>query len=134
MHSQTGGFGNGEFGWATDDPKNSFTDAEGLHIVPTLTVESTSITEAQLLNGYTLNITAAGGDGSCTSTDNKMCSIRSNDTMGYILPPARSARLTTKGKKAIKYGRVEVVAKMPKGDWLWPAICTFLVLYLSLIY
>jgi beta-glucanase (GH16 family) len=30
--------------------------------------------------------------------------------------------LTTKGKKSIKYGKVEVVAKMPKGDWLWPAI------------
>jgi beta-glucanase (GH16 family) len=120
---QTGGFGNGEFGWATDDSKNSFTDAEGLHIVPTLTTESTSITESQLLDGYTLNITAAGGDGSCTSTDVKMCSIRSNETLGYILPPARSARMTTKGKKTIKYGRVEVVAKMPKGDWLWPAIC-----------
>ena len=28
----------------------------------------------------------------------------------------------TRGKKSIKYGRVEVVAKMPQGDWLWPAI------------
>lgn len=36
--------------------------------------------------------------------------------------PVRSARLTTKGKKSIKYGRVEVTAKMPQGDWLWPAI------------
>lgn len=121
---QTGGFGNGEFGWATDDSKNSFTDSEGLHIVPTLTTESTSITEAQLIDGYSLNLTKAGGDGSCTSTDVKMCSVRSNATLGYILPPARSARMTTKGKKSIKYGRVEVVAKMPKGDWLWPAICT----------
>ncbi|KAN0093454.1 Concanavalin A-like lectin/glucanase domain containing protein [Hyaloscypha variabilis] len=31
-------------------------------------------------------------------------------------------RITTKGKKTIKYGKVEVVAKLPKGDWLWPAI------------
>jgi len=77
------------------------------------------------MNGYTLNITVAGGDGSCTSDDVKMCSIRSNATLGTILPPARSARITTKGKKTIKYGRVEVIAKMPKGDWLWPAICMF---------
>ena len=28
----------------------------------------------------------------------------------------------TRGKKNIRYGRVEVVAKMPVGDWLWPAI------------
>jgi beta-glucanase (GH16 family) len=30
--------------------------------------------------------------------------------------------LNTKGKKSIKYGRVEVVAKSADGDWLWPAI------------
>jgi beta-glucanase (GH16 family) len=39
-----------------------------------------------------------------------------------MIPPVRSARLTTKGKKSIRYGRVEVVAKLPRGDWLWPAI------------
>lgn len=43
-------------------------------------------------------------------------------TSGAIINPVRSARLTTKGSKSIKYGRVEVVAKMPKGSWLWPAI------------
>lgn len=39
-----------------------------------------------------------------------------------MIPPVRSARLTTKGNKGIRYGRVEVVAKLPKGDWIWPAI------------
>jgi beta-glucanase (GH16 family) len=120
---QTGGYGNGEFDWTTKDPKNSFVDAEGLHIVPTLTTESTDITEAQLLNGYTLNITSSSGDGSCTATDYKSCGVRSNSTIGTIIPPVRSARMTTKGKKSIKYGRVEIVAKMAKGDWLWPALC-----------
>ncbi|KAF2677058.1 glycoside hydrolase family 16 protein [Lentithecium fluviatile CBS 122367] len=118
---QTGGFGTGSFDWTTTDSKNSFTDGDGLHIVPTITTESTDISEAQLFNGYTLNLTKAG-DGSCTSTDYKQCSMRSNDTTGVIIPPVRSARLSTKGKKFIKYGRVEVVAKMPRGDWLWPAI------------
>jgi beta-glucanase (GH16 family) len=123
---QTGGYGNGEFDWTTNDPKNTFVDAEGLHIVPTLTTESTSITEEQLLNGYTLNITKSDGDGSCTSTDAiKACGVRSNATLGTIIPPVRSARMTTKGKKSIKYGRVEIVAKMAKGDWLWPALCKF---------
>jgi beta-glucanase (GH16 family) len=75
------------------------------------------------VNGYTLNITKAEGDGSCTSTDYKSCGIRSNSTTGAIIPPVRSARLTTRGKKSIKYGRIEVVAKAAKGDWLWPAIC-----------
>ena len=119
---QSGGFGTGSFDWTTSDKANSFTDAEGLHIVPTLTTESTDITEAQLYNGYTLNLTKSGGDGSCTSDDYKSCSIKSNETTGLVIPPVRSARLSTKGKKTIKYGRVEVVAKMPRGDWLWPAI------------
>ncbi|KAJ5593911.1 uncharacterized protein N7459_000119 [Penicillium hispanicum] len=125
---QLGGYGTGSFDWTTDDPTNSYVDAEGLHIVPTLTLETTNITAAQLWNGYTLNLTA---DGTCTSTTqrtsdeqttNSNCAIRSNSTSGKIINPVRSARLTTQGKKSIKYGRVEVVAKLAKGDWLWPAI------------
>lgn len=100
-----------------------FVDSEGLHIVPTLTTESTSITPEQLVDGYTLNLTKAGGDGSCTGASSAACSIRSNKTTGAIIPPVRSARLNTRGKKSIRYGRVEVVAKMPRGEWLWPAIC-----------
>ncbi|KAH6642934.1 concanavalin A-like lectin/glucanase domain-containing protein [Boeremia exigua] len=119
---QTGGFGTGEFTWATDDPQNAFVDSEGLHIVPTLTTEATNITDIQIFHGYAVNLTVAGGDGTCTSADVDKCSVRSNMTLGRIIPPVRSARLITKGKKSIKYGRVEVVAKMPKGDWLWPAI------------
>ncbi|KAF2099299.1 glycosyl hydrolase [Rhizodiscina lignyota] len=119
---QIDGFGVGSFDWDTTDPKNSFVDAEGLHIVPTLTNETTNINDDKLYNGYTLNLTKAGGDGSCTGTTNAQCSIHSNSTLGSMIPPVRSARLTTKGKKTIKYGRVEVTAKMPEGDWLWPAI------------
>lgn len=33
-----------------------------------------------------------------------------------------SARLSTKGSHSIRFGKVEVVAKLPRGDWLWPAI------------
>jgi len=33
-----------------------------------------------------------------------------------------SARISTKGKYSIQYGKVEVRAKLPRGDWLWPAI------------
>ncbi|CAD6448760.1 84755455-ab05-4b84-aba7-01394a00b53e [Sclerotinia trifoliorum] len=121
---QRGGFGTGSFEWTTNDPQNAYTDAEGLHIVPTLTVNSTNITPAQILNGYTLNLTTDNrADGVCTSDDaGTSCSMYSNITAGTIINPVRSARLSTKGKKTIKYGKIEVVAKMPKGDWLWPAI------------
>jgi hypothetical protein len=117
---QRGGFGTGSFEWTTNDSRNAYIDAEGLHIIPTLTVDDTDITPAEILDGYTLNLTT---DGTCTSSDSGFsCSIYSNKTSGDIINPVRSARLTTKGKKTIKYGKVEVVAKMPKGDWLWPAI------------
>ena len=33
-----------------------------------------------------------------------------------------SGKLTTVTSYSMKYGRVEVKAKLPKGDWLWPAI------------
>lgn len=118
---QLDGYGTGSFDWTTSDPKNSFVDEEGLHIVPTLTSQSTAITDEQIYNGFTVNLTA---DGTCTDAKNTPanCVIRSDNKLGYTIPPVRSARLTTKGKKTIKYGKVEVVAKMPQGDWLWPAI------------
>ena len=91
--------------------------------MPTLTTDTTPITVAEITNGYTLNLTQAGGDGSCTGTTNEACSVHSNSTLGTVINSVRSARLNTKGSRAIRYGRVEVVAKLPAGDWLWPAIC-----------
>uniref|UniRef100_A0A6P7GA73 Beta-1,3-glucan-binding protein-like n=1 Tax=Diabrotica virgifera virgifera TaxID=50390 RepID=A0A6P7GA73_DIAVI len=41
---------------------------------------------------------------------------------GFILPPIASAQLTTKNKVAFKYGKIEVRAKLPKGDWIYPEI------------
>ncbi|KAF7268731.1 hypothetical protein GWI33_018084 [Rhynchophorus ferrugineus] len=40
----------------------------------------------------------------------------------FILPPVLSSQLTTKGKFSFKYGRIEVKAKLPKGDWLYPEL------------
>ncbi|KHN95758.1 Concanavalin A-like lectin/glucanase [Metarhizium album ARSEF 1941] len=118
---QLDGFGTGSFDWTTTDPKNSYVDSDGLHIVPTLTNETTPITNADLFANYTLDLTK---DGSCTSNNaNASCIITSDPQKGTMIPPIRSARLSTKGKKSIRYGRVEVVARLPKGDWIWPAIC-----------
>ena len=33
-----------------------------------------------------------------------------------------SARITTQNSATIAFGKVEVRAKIPSGDWLWPAI------------
>ncbi|KAM3502870.1 hypothetical protein MY11210_008925 [Beauveria gryllotalpidicola] len=117
---QLDGFGNHAFDWTTTDARNSYVDGDGLHIVPTLTTETTSITAAQMYANYTLSLDA---DKSCTGAFNSSaCVLRSDPKTGAFVPPVRSARLTTRGARSIRYGMVEVVARMPRGDWLWPAI------------
>jgi beta-glucanase (GH16 family) len=46
---------------------------------------------------------------------------QTNITSGDIIQPVKSGRISAKSR-AIRYGKVEVTAKIPLGDWLWPAI------------
>lgn len=117
FEQQVGGFGNGVFDWTTDSKRNAYVEDGRLYIVPTLTEDVYS--DAEINNGYTVNLTRAG---TCTGSTKSACEVTSNSTTGTILPPVQSARLTTRFSRSIKYGRVEVRAKMPRGDWLWPAI------------
>lgn len=41
---------------------------------------------------------------------------------GFILPPVLSAKMNTRNKFSFKYGKIEVRAKLPKGDWLYPIL------------
>ena len=54
----------------------------------------------------------------CTSNTDYGCQRQGTGT-NYI-NPIQSARLRTVNSFNFRYGRVEVEAKMPKGDWLWP--------------
>jgi hypothetical protein len=54
---QRGGFGSGTFEWTTKDPRNAYTDAGGLHIVPTLTQDDTGLSKDQMTDNYVLNMT-----------------------------------------------------------------------------
>ncbi|KAF0323648.1 Beta-1,3-glucan-binding protein [Colletotrichum sp. SAR11_59] len=110
-----GGFGNGEFEWTTADAENIFFQDGALVIKPTLT-DNTMIEKDTLVDLLK--------DGTCTSDKFSDCVAATNTTAGNstIVPPVKSGRLNTKKGATIKYGRVEVVAKLPKGDWLWPAI------------
>ncbi|KAI0033592.1 glycoside hydrolase family 16 protein [Vararia minispora EC-137] len=109
-----GGFGNGEFEMTTSSTNNSFIKNNQLYILPTLT--SDIIGRQAVFDGYTYNLT------DCTNANLTACGAVSNLTAQSVINPAMSARLTTRGKKNIQYGRVEVTAKLPRGDWLWPAI------------
>jgi beta-glucanase (GH16 family) len=72
------------------------------------------------------NSTTTGSSNSTTTsnstTSTNPCTAISNAQSGTVINPVMSGRLNTRGKRTIKYGRVEVRAKLPQGDWLWPAI------------
>ncbi|KAF9473865.1 ectomycorrhiza-upregulated GH16 glucan endo-1,3-beta-glucosidase precursor [Pholiota conissans] len=129
------GFGNGEFEMTTSSRNNSFISNGMLYIVPTLTADN--IGTAAVFNGTVYNITDCTFN--LTRPDNgfiiqdgervfdwdsyyRSCSAVSNSTAGTVINPVQSARLTTRKSASIKYGRVEIRAKMPNGDWLWPAM------------
>ncbi|KAF9005039.1 concanavalin A-like lectin/glucanase domain-containing protein [Cyathus striatus] len=118
------GFGNGEFEMTTGSENNSFIQNGNLYIMPTLTTDN--IGNDAILDGSIFNITGVSSIGQDQDFDAagyyKACSAVSNATAGTIINPVQSARLTTRRSASIKYGRVEVRAKIPTGDWLWPAI------------
>lgn len=110
---QSGGFGNGEFEMTTNTDENVFVKDGIMYIKPTLQ-------DANLITtNNTINLTELG---TCTSTVWSDCVATTNTTNGTIVNPVKSGRMTTLKGATIKYGRVEVVAQIPAGDWLWPAI------------
>ena len=111
------GYGHGEFEWTTASDNNSFVQDNTLYLVPTLT--SDHIGADNVYSGYTLNLTA---DGTCTSTNVSQCVAVSNSSRLTVINPVMSARLTTRNSVSLKYGKVEVRARFPTGDWLWPSI------------
>ena len=56
----------------------------------------------------------------CTSPSSYGCERTGNG--GNIINPISSARLRSANSFAFTYGKVEARAKLPLGDWLWPAI------------
>ncbi|KAG7444283.1 concanavalin A-like lectin/glucanase [Guyanagaster necrorhizus] len=109
-----GGFGNGEFQVATSSDKNAYINNGQLYIMPTLT--SDDIGTDSIFNGYTYDVS------DCSTDNTTACSVTSDNSTKTVVNPVLSARINTKGKQTIAYGKVEVKAKLPRGDWLWPAI------------
>ena len=68
-----------------------------------------------------VNIWGGSSADECTNNANYGCE-RSAAGSGNVINPIRTARLRTINSFSFQYGRVEVKAKLPKGDWLWPAI------------
>ncbi|KAF9479518.1 concanavalin A-like lectin/glucanase [Pholiota conissans] len=106
---ELGGFGVGEFDMSTGASDNLYLKGGELYFMPTLTPDN-------IVNGG--NYTLPG----CTSTNKTACSVTSSRDGTSVVNPVMSARINTKGKKSIKFGKVEIRAKMPVGDWLVPQI------------
>ncbi|KAJ7909649.1 glycoside hydrolase family 16 protein [Mycena leptocephala] len=131
---EMGGFGNGEFEMTTGSSNNSFIGKDGkLYLVPTLN-EAAPFADGTTYNSTdcTWNVTAPNGGFNSGPSGMDFdyagyfaaCSRTTNSTAGTIINPVQSARVSTfvSAKSDLRYGKVEVRAKMPTGDWLWPAI------------
>lgn len=107
----TGG-GNYEFEYYLNNRTNSFVQDGQLHIKPTYL--STDYGEDFLYSGD-LDLGAE-----CTNDDNNGCHRTGTST--NILNPIESARIRTVESFSFIYGTVVVRARVPSGDWLWPAL------------
>ncbi|XP_060553343.1 beta-1,3-glucan-binding protein-like [Ruditapes philippinarum] len=96
------------------DARNIFTRNGHLFIKPTLTTDHPNFSESTLSNGV-MDLKALYGY--CTNSDHWGCYRSGKDG---LLPPVMSGKL--KSKSTIKFGEVTVVARVPRGDWIWPAI------------
>jgi beta-glucanase (GH16 family) len=111
--NMNGGYNN-EFQIYDDYGSNAYVKDGSLWIRPALSLDTVfGGNVEQLYNGY-LSL-----DG-CTDWGGETCARQAS--YPYIHPPTVSARLRTKGSFSFTYGRVEVRARIPTGDWMWPAI------------
>ncbi|XP_062507119.1 beta-1,3-glucan-binding protein-like [Corticium candelabrum] len=113
------GGGNWEFQIYDNNRSNSYVRDGILYIKPTLT--SDAIGEQNVESGYRMDMWGGSPADLCTGNHFYGC-LRESGAGGNVLNPIRSARIRTVHSFNFKYGRVEVKAQLPKGDWLWPAI------------
>ncbi|KAF0306960.1 Beta-1,3-glucan-binding protein [Amphibalanus amphitrite] len=111
------GGGNNEFEGYNNNRTNSYIRDGVLYLRPTLTAERFG--EDFLYSG-TLDMNGGAPYDQCTCPLNYGCVRQGNSE--NILNPIMSAAMRTPLSFSFKYGRVEARAKMPAGDWIWPAI------------
>lgn len=114
---------NKEFQWYVVDDENSFAKDGKLHIKPTLAADK--IGNEAIESGY-VHLD------DCTDSNKANCERQAGGNV--IINPVRSARLTTSKSFSFKYGRVEVIAKLPVGDWLWPAVWLLPTDWVTIVY
>ncbi|KAJ9575893.1 hypothetical protein L9F63_007205, partial [Diploptera punctata] len=118
-HEKTAaGGGNWEFEIYNNNRSNSYVRDGILFIKPTLTADAYG-SEAYLSSGQ-LNLNGGAPADECTNPQDYGC--ERGGTAQNLLNPVVSARMRTVYSFSFLYGKAEVRAKLPAGDWLWPAI------------
>lgn len=112
-----GGGGNWEFEFYGNNRTNSWAEDGFLHIKPTYTSEQYG---EDFLYSQTWDVNGGSPADDCTNARDYGC-FRTG-TASNALNPITSARIRTVDTFYFQYGTVEIRAKMPAGDWLWPAI------------
>lgn len=115
-----GGGGNWEFEYYANNRSNSFVENGTLFMQPTLTADRLGAEQVSGAIPTTLELWGSQPADSCTGNAFYGCSRASGG--GNVINPIQSARLRTANTFSFKYGRLEVEAKLPRGDWIWPAI------------
>lgn len=110
------GGGNNEFQWYVNDRKNSFAQGGKLHLRPTKT--SDLFGEDFIYKGRVVIPPYE-----CNISENRGCNRQGEEADGdEIINPIRSGKISSAESFAFKYGVLEIRAKAPAGDWLWPAL------------
>eukprot|EP01083_Nonionella_stella_P050249 133712_1 len=112
------GGGNWEFEYYTNNRSNSYVKDGVLYIKPTLT--NNTFTSPGFMTSGTIDLWGGAPADQCTS--NAFWGCFRTGTASNVLNSVQSARIRTVNSFAFNYGRVEVRAQLPRGDWLWPAI------------
>jgi len=115
-----GGGGNGEFQTYTPDSANSYIQDGKLFIKPTFLEDNINPKTdepfgEEFLRTGTLDLVDLYGV--CNVPNWNGCYRTGGD-----IPPMASGKIRTKGRYSFRYGKVEIRAKMPVGDWMWPAL------------
>jgi len=106
----TNGTGNGHTNTTTT---NNGGNGAGRRAVLQIRQQTTNNTNST--SGSSTNDTNPALSGGGNVNSNNPCRAATNYALGTVVNPVQSGRINTKGKVGIKYGRVEVVAKLARG-------------------
>ncbi len=106
--------GNNEFQVYVNNRSNSFVRDGSLYLKPSLT--SDTYGEGFITSG-TLDL---WGERCTCNKANTGCYRKATESS--IINPVTSARIDTSKSFSFRYGRIKARVKLPRGDWLWPAV------------